>query len=680
LTDNAAEPAQPAKRRGRPRVYADEAARKAADAARAKRDREARKAKKAAGQPAPDPVAAAIKEKQAKLNKNFARRQPEARARVLTLGPAGRLPPTLAPDTGVPELPPQELDSDLAADIAPQFPNVASALQYARDIVAGRIPACRWVRLACERHERDLARIGDEDWPYVFDPGRAERAMRAMQMFKEIKGPRAGLRLRFRPWQRFIVASIFGWVAVATGWRRFRYALAYVPRGNGKSTIAAPLGLYMLSLDKEGGAEVYAAAVTRQQARIVFDLAKVMALRDKEYRNRCGIDVNAQAIVQQATASTFRPLSRDAQSLDGLNVHLAILDELAQHRTAEVHDVLLTATGKRGQPLMFAITTAGSNTNGVGYRQWRHAQQILDGTFVDESFFAVLYTIDEGDDWRDEATHQKANPNWAVSVMPQQIQNGCLRAQQIASEQNVFKMKHLNIWTNADVSWMDMDAWAACGNDHLDIGQFAGEDCVIGLDLATKIDLCAKMRLFRREIDGKMHYYAFSSAYLPEAAMGDGRNTSYPGWREAGWLNVNDGDTVDFVGVQESLIKDAQEFKVIDVAYDPWQGAMMAAHLDAEDIPVIEYRPTVANQSAPLKEIDALVREGRLHHNNDPVLAWCVSCVRVMIDYNDNIKPRKDRNDPLQKIDCLIALVMALGRWMAIDANESSGPSLMVIG
>jgi phage terminase large subunit-like protein len=570
---------------------------------------------------------------------------------------------------------PQTLDEDLILVAGRGFPNVASALQYPRDVLAGRIPACRMVHLACKRHMRDLERIGP-GWRYTFDFKKAERVCRALQMFREIKGPRARRKLVLMPWQRFVIASAFGWVDAVTGARRFRYVLCYVPRGNGKTTLAAPLALYMLALDHEGGAEVYAAAVTRQQARLVFDTAQRMAERAPEFRTRYGISVNAHAITQEQNAATFRPLSRDATSLDGLNVHFAVLDELAQHKNGEVFDVLETATGKRTQPMMLGITTAASNQSSIGYEQWQYATRLLEQKIDDEQFFALIYTIDKDDDWREEATWIKANPNWGVSVMPDVIASLCFRAQQSASRQNAFKQKHLNVWTSTAVLWMNMQVWDRCGDPSLKLEDFAGEECIVGLDLATKVDLAAKALLFRREIEGVEHYYLFVDFFLPEGSVE--RNDAYSGWVSDGWIRTMEGEANDLALIETSLIDDNNRFKIKDVAYDPWQARMMASNLENAGVSVIEYRPTVGNFSPPMKEIEALALADRLHHNCNPVLAWNVGCVMVREDEKGNIFPRKNKDDPLVKIDGLVAALTALGRRMFLDATERD-PSIVFL-
>jgi phage terminase large subunit-like protein len=578
-------------------------------------------------------------------------------------------------------VPPIELhvrDADLL-EVAEQFPNVAEGFQYARDVLSGVIVAGLDVRLACQRHERDLAAIGT-DWPYTFVAARAERALRAMQLFREIKGPRSGKRLRLQPWQRFVYASIFGWVDKDTHTRRFSYAFIAVPRGNGKSTAAAPLALYMLALDGEGGAEVYAAAVTREQARIVFAMAQFMCRRDPEFRQRYGVTVHGHVITQESSASTFAPLSRDADALDGKNVHLAVLDELAKHKTREVHDVLLTGTGKRLQPLMMCITTAASNQTGIGYEVWRESQRLLRREIENERMFAIIYTIDEDDDWRDPNSWRKANPNWGVSVNPDTIATLCKRAENIASQQNAFKQKHLNVWTSAAVQWLSSIDWNACADASLEEASLAGEQCVAGLDLASKVDLAAYVKLFRRMIDGRWHYYAFPAFYLPLDVIRAQRNPNYETWHAKGLLRCSlvETATTDYTVIEADVSADHERYGFLDIAYDPYQAKMLAANLERSGIPVIEVRPTVPNFSPAMKELEALVLQRRFHHTGNEVLDWNINCVEAWSDHKDNVYPRKDKTDGQAKIDGAVALLMALARFMALDTEPQFDADAMI--
>lgn len=639
------------KKRGRPRKYQDaDEKRHAQVAARREQRRQAREKKK--------------------LERERLEADPaEVRRRAIQLRMQALAPPS--PDLEV-------RDDDLK-EITDALPNVAEALQYVRDVLTGRIPSCTWVRMACERHERDVAMIEQDTWPYTFDARKAERALRAIQMFREVRGARANKRFRFQPWQKFLVGSMFGWVHKQTQQRRFRYVFLAVPRGNGKSSLAATIALFMLALDGEGGAEIYAAAVTRDQARIVFNLAQQMARQDGAFRQKYGVEVLAHAVAQPSTASILRALSRDANALDGLNVHLAVLDELAAHKSREVHDVLVTACGKRTQPLMLSITTAGNNQAGIGFEQWKYCQRVLAQETTDDAFLGIVYTIDDADDWQDPGSWAKANPNYGTSVDPGNLATLAHRAAQIASQQNAFKQKHLNLWTNAAVSWMNMVAWDACADPALSESDFKGEQCVLGLDLAAKIDLAARVKLFARTLEGITHYYVFAQFYLPESTLFDGRNASYGTWHEQNWITGTPGEVIDFDRIQADILQDATDHQILDVAYDPWQALKLASDLTQRDVPCIEYRPTVANFSPAMKEIDALVRQRRLHHDGNPVLRWNIACVEVAEDFKGNIFPRKDRANPLLKIDGLIALLMAMGRRMALEADQTSEPTLTFV-
>jgi phage terminase large subunit-like protein len=255
-----------------------------------------------------------------------------------------------------------------------------------------------------------------------------------------------------------------------------------------------------------------------------------------------------------------------------------------------------------------------------------------------------------------------------------------LRAQSVASQQVAFKQKHLNIWTNAESPWMNMQNWERAADREMKLEQFNDAELMIGLDLATRIDLAGKARLFRREVDGVWHYYAFVQGYAPSASLDNGVNTQYAQWVEEGWVEVSPGEVNDLNRIEASVREDHARFRIVDVCYDPWQAAMMATNLDNAGVSVVEIRPTVANFSAPMKELEALVRTGRFHHDGSPALAWCVSCVIVHEDVKGNIYPRRDRKDPAQRIDLLIALLMAFSRRMALDAEDAGEPTIMTLG
>lgn len=541
-----------------------------------------------------------------------------------------------------------------------------SGERYARDVVSGVIDTCKLVRLACQRHLDDLQASKKKTYPYYFDAEAANYVCNYIERFQEIKGPNAGKLLKLQPWNQWIISSAFGWKVKKTGARRFRTATIFVPRGNGKTTLSAPLGLYMLAGDEEKGAEVYSAAVTRDQARLCFDTAQHMARRNKTYLDACRVSVGAHNIASLSSASKFEPLSADARSLDGLNVHFAILDELAAHKSRGVYDVMLTATGKRKQSMIWNITTASAWLDGIGYEQYTYLKKLLEGTVQDDSYFGVFYSIDDEDDPWVESSWKKANPNWGVSVMPDMIANLANRAVQMPSQQNAFLQKHLNVWTNADTAWMDMRAWSRCADPNLRIEDFYGEPAFIGLDLASKIDVAAKVTLFERE----GHYYAFGSYYLPEDAVMESRNSQYHGWMRSGYLTVTPGAVIDFEYIENDLLEDVSRFQVVEVPYDPHQATQLSTRMAAQGLPMVEMRPIVLNFSEPMKQLEALVLSGKFHFNGDPVMTWMVSNVVAHRDHKDNIYPNKER--PENKIDGVVALLMALGRSMIRQGDGKS--------
>ena len=542
----------------------------------------------------------------------------------------------------------------------------AIAQSYAKDVVAGRIPAGRFVKAACKRQIEDLKRWKAKGSPYVFDKARASKVCQFIELLPHIKGPKAGELIVLEPWQIFTLTTAFGWVK-QDGTRRFRRVYIDVPRGNGKSALSPGLGLYMLCADGEGGAEVYSFATTRDQAKIVFGDAQNMARRTAGLKAHFGVEVNAHNINVVRTASKFEALSAEGSTLDGLNTHFACVDELHAHKTRAVYDVVETSIGKRAQSMLWVITTAGSNRAGICYEVRSFVTKVLTGVAKDESQFGIVYGLDEGDDWTTEEALIKANPNWGISVMPEVLLPLQAKAMTMPSAANNFKTKHLNEWVNADTAWMDMRAWEACADRTLDAEHFTGEPAWVALDLASKVDIAAKVSLHVREIEGKQHFFCFGQYYLPRETVDRGENSQYQGWESMGLLTVTDGAVIDFGVIEEDLLTDCSRFEVREVPYDPFQATQLSTRMAAQGVPMVEMRPTVLNFSEPMKQLEALVLQGRLHHNGDPVLTWMMSNVVAHMDAKDNIYPRKER--PENKIDGVVALIMAIGRALAGDAN-----------
>lgn len=481
------------------------------------------------------------------------------------------------------------------------------------------------------------------------------RICRFIELLPHVKGVLSGQRIKLEPFQVWVLTQLFGWVD-PDGNRRFRRALVIVPRGNGKSTLASGVALYMLAADG-GQADVYTAATSRDQAGIVFRDAQHMAKTSPELCHKLGIKVLAHQLTVPTKNSRFLALSSESHGLDGLNISLAVLDELAQHPDSRVYDAIVTGAGKRPNSLIFAITTAGSNQLGPGYQQQEYLRTVLDGSVEDDQFFGCIWTIDNTDDWTDPECWRKANPGWGVSVEPTFVSGLAKKARQVGHDQVAFLQKHLDCWTNADSQFLDMTAWSRNADPTLNIEDFRGEACWIGLDLATKVDLTARVLLFRRIIDGEKHYYLFGRAYLPEAAING--NATYAGWRMQNRLAITPGEVTDFTYILDDLKNDCRNYDVQGIAVDAWQASWVMQQLLIEGAPAVEYRNNVASMSNPMKELAAAVAGGKLHHNGDPVLAWCMSNLVAHYDQKDNVFPRK--NLVTQKIDLAVATIMAIG-------------------
>ncbi len=549
---------------------------------------------------------------------------------------------------------------------------------YALAVTAGEIVAGKLVRMACERHLRDL-----EDGPargLVFDVSAAMASIRFFGLLPHIKGEWAkshGVaaatgagRLVLRGWQEFIVGSLFGWKWAATGLRRFRTAYIEVARKNGKSTTAAGVGLYTAFFDSEPGAEVYAAATTRKQARIVWEDAYAMVSRTPALRQR--ITPLAHNLHSTATASKFEPVSSEAGLLDGLNIHAAIVDELHAHPNRNLVDVLTTATGARRQPLMFFVTTAGHNRLSVCWQHREYSVRVMEGQVEDDTWFAFVATIDEGDDWRDPAVWPKANPNLGVSVKLDDLMAKCKRAQEIPGEQNAFRQLHCNEWTEQSSRWIDMDIYSENDAHPVDPGDYAGRSCFGGTDLSTTTDLTAVVLLFPcAEVEGAVDVLA--RFWVPEEAIrrrSERDRAPYDVWARDGWLSATPGNVVDYTWLRRDISTLADLYDMQEMAYDPWNATGLVTQLQQDGMTLIPIRQGFGSLSAPSKALETLIAGRKFHHGGNPVLRWMFANVSVTRDPSGNIKP--DKTAARERIDGVAATVTALARMIVADGDGAS--------
>jgi phage terminase large subunit-like protein len=563
------------------------------------------------------------------------------------------------------------------------------AFRYAEDVVAGTIDVCLQVRQACQRHIDDLDRSAAGDFGFIFRPDSGARVCEFIEALPHVKGKWAAKRenIRLEPWQIFIVVSLFGWVERDEP-TRYRFTDAYicVPRKNGKTALAAGIELYKFAADDEFAAEVYIGATSEDQAkRTGFSAARTMAMRSPGLCKAFGIQINVKSLVRDSDGSVLKPVI--SKPGDGDSPSCAALEEYHEHPTAELHDTMKTGMGARENPLLFAITTAGTNRSYPCYALQREIEQMLAGTRpMNERLFGIIYTIDAGDDWQDEAVLRKANPNYGISVDPQRLRDDQLAAVQSARKQNTFKTKHLNIWVNASVSWMNMSKWDELADPTLKLEDFVGEDCIAAFDLASRIDLVAKILLFRRFEDDGMgssrdHFYAFCTSYLNAARVEDSKGQHYAAWAEDGHLVVTPGNETDYNWIADDLVEDAQHLRLLQIPHDPHHAAALIQFIRArddwrQDAEFVEIPQTRASYSPAMKELEALVLSGRLHHTGDPVLSWAIANVVAEVDNRDNIFPTKEA--PENKIDPAVALMMAVRQWTLSDV-DGSRPSIEVI-
>lgn len=526
-------------------------------------------------------------------------------------------------------------------------------------MIAGKILACKWVRLACERHFRDKKR---KDWCYQFVPAKAERVALFIELFPHTKGKWAAKNEPFvlEPWQCFMLLSIFGWVHKSgpkKGKRRFMRAMLVVPRKNGKSDLAARIGLDMFANDGEFGAEVYSGASSEDQAWEVFRPAHHMAERTPAFVEHFGIGVMKSNLHILVNGSRFEPII--GKPGDGASPSCAIIDEYHEHMDDTLFDAMETGMAAREQPLSLVITTAGDNLGGPCYSLLKDLEKILEGTTENDTFWGIVYTIDETDAWDSDEALRKANPNYGVSVDVDRLQIKQQEAIRNSRKQGVFQTKHLNVWVGARQAFFNIHTWHQCAKSTIQPDQYKGRRLLIGMDLASTKDIAAVVTLF--ELEGG-RYATFGRFYIPEAAIENGANEHYSGWAKEGRLIVTDGNMIDYRQIESDILELHSQFGISEIAFDPAYAQMMVQRLGEQGITCVEVRPTVLNFSAPMKHLDGLILSGLVEHDGDPCMTWQMSNVVSKTDQKDNVYPNKER--PEAKIDGPVALIMAMNRAM----------------
>jgi len=512
-------------------------------------------------------------------------------------------------------------------------------------------------------------------------------------MMPHIKGPQAKIigrddnnrpiwnPIRLEPWQCWYLTTLFGWKRIVDALRRFRVAMLLVPRKNAKSTVAATVVNYMLTSDDESGAECYSAATTRDQAKVVAEIAWEMAKRSPEFCEFFGVRVGAKTtftLTVPATASKFAPLSADAHTLDALNISLAVVDELHAHKTRAVWDVLDTATGARQQPLLLITTTAGVEIGGICHEKMSYLHKVLDGSAVDEAFFGTNYTIDDGDDYRQPAIARKANPNYGVSVDPDDLARKIGEAQHSQAAVNNVLTKHFNVWVRSESGWMTATLWQTCANDALTLESLKGFPLWIGVDLGETRDPSSLALLFKTSPST----YAFiPRIYMPEDVVANSPIAGMTGWVRTGDIIETPGNEADYARIESDLLEFFDGYQVQEIDFDRRSARLMMQSLRSKLEPilgrdrvqrtVLDIPQSLDTMDPAMKTTEALVLAKKIQHNGNKAFAWMISNVVVERDHKGQIYPRKaGGKDSHNKIDGPVAWFTCLSRAMQPSAMQ----------
>lgn len=486
-----------------------------------------------------------------------------------------------------------------------------------------------------------------------FDADEAERWVAYFETrCVHIKGEWAGQPLVLNGWETGFVGCLFGWKRL-DGTRRYRTAFVAIARKGGKSTLGAALGSGLLYFDGEPGAEIYSAAGDREQAGIIFGIAKAMVEADPDLK------AASEIFVKSITAGTsfWRVLSADAPTKHGMNPHGILFDELHVQPNRDLWDVLTTGTAARRQPLTIAITTAGTDKESICWELWQYAERVRDGTVDDPAFLPVIFAADPKADWMDPETWKQANPTYPDAPKHEYLAAKCKHAQETPGFENTFRRLHLNQWTESATRWLGSEEWA------LNEGENPVPDgalCYGGLDLASTDDLAAFVAVF--PVHGV--YHVLAKHWIPSENIAKRvrrHRVPYDVWLRHGWITATDGNVIDYDVIRADLNAFAERYHLEEVAFDPWNAVDLCNNLQGKDgFTMVEIRQNFPMMSGPTKETGKVVKAGKLRTGGNPVLRWQAGNVTVRTDDNENIKPDKKR--AREKIDGIVALIMAVGR------------------
>lgn len=544
---------------------------------------------------------------------------------------------------------------------------------YIKKVQSGIVPVCDYVRMAVDRQLNDLKRQRKKDFPFYFDDEEADRWISFISCLRHTSGEWKGQHFNIQDFQAFRWACLFGWQRTDGKGRRFRRAFVEVARKQGKTEEAAAIMLGGMIIDDEQTAQIYSAATTRHQAKIVYNAAKMMgrALRSDSDLMSEGLKIMQHRVIWNPNDSYMEALSAEAGTLDGLSPHVAVIDEFHAHPSNEVLKVIETGMGARAQPLTYIITTAGFNFESPWYHLRQNCIDILRGLKTDETFFGVIYTLDDKDDWNDRSTWVKANPQIGITPTWEFMESEYTKAVNEGGRSEVeFKTKNLNMPVGVSEVWIPDEIWQACPAD-IDINSLLGQECYAGIDFASVSDFTALTLLFPPK-DAGQPYVILPFFWIPEDVL-KLRSRDLPDilrWQQQGLVNVTPGNVTDYDYLTAEVSRLRTLYDIRAMGYDPHNAWQTIAKLEADGLPMDKFSQGIMNMSPPSKEFERLVRNGMINHGANPVLRWMLQNCVPYYDANENLKIRKMKETRGAKIDGIVATIIALGEYLKNPVDD----------
>lgn len=504
-----------------------------------------------------------------------------------------------------------------------------------------------------------------------YDKDNADRAVAFIENLCHTKGKWAGQPFLLLPWQEQIVRDLFG-IVKENGKRQFLTAYIEIPKKNGKSELAAAIALYLLYADNEPSAEVYGAACDRNQASIVFDVARQMVEMSPALMRRSKIRTAGKRIINYRNAGFYQVLSAETGTKHGLNVSGLVFDEIHAQPNRKLYDVLTKGSGDaREQPLFFIITTAGNDKNSICYELHTKALDLMAGRKKDYTFYPVVYGLEGEADWTDEANWYKANPSLGHTIQIDRVREAYQNAVENPAEENVFKQLRLNIWTSASIRWIPEQVYDK-GNLPIDRDALRGRMCYAGLDLSSTSDITALVLAFPPRTEEEK-YILLPFFWLPEDTLKlrcRRDHVLYDVWQKQGFIQTTEGNVIHYGFIEKFIERLGETYHIREIAYDRWNATQMVQNLEDMGFTMVPFGQGFKDMSPPSKEMFKLLMEGNIIHGGNPVLKWMAGNVVMRQDPAGNIKPDKEKS--VEKIDGIVASIMALDRCIRNGTGSGS--------